>query len=175
GLDSSLLRAQSDAMGVPIIQRKTTWENYEAVFKEAVSELRKEGIEIGIFGDIDMQEHRDWVERVCKEVKIKPLLPLWKEDREKLLKEFIRTGFKAIVVATKADLLGKEWLGRQIDEEFIKDLKRLGNIDLCGEKGEYHTFVFDGPIFKRPVKFAVNRKIFRDRHWFLEVIPENEK
>lgn len=181
GLDSSLLRAQSDAMGIPIIQRRTTWEGYEGIFKEAVSELKKEGVKIGVFGDIDLQEHRDWVERVCKEIGIKPLLPLWGENRERLLKEFIRTGFKAIVVATKADLLGKEWLGRRIDEEFIKNLKKLNDVDLCGEKGEYHTFVFDGPIFREPVKFTAGRKVFKDKprpctqergkHWFLEIIP----
>lgn len=172
GLDSSLLRAQADVMGIPIIQRKTTWENYERVFKRAVSGLKKEGVKIGVFGDIDVQEHRDWVERVCKEIGIKPLLPLWKEDREVLLKEFIRVGFKAIVVATKADLLGKEWLGRRIDEEFIKNLKKLNDVDLCGEKGEYHTFVYDGPIFKRPVRFTTSRKVFKNRRWFLKIIPE---
>jgi len=169
GLDSALLRAQADAMGIPIIQRKTTWESYERVFKRAVLELKKESIKIGIFGDIDLQEHRDWIERVCREIGIKPLLPLWKEDREELLKEFIRTGFEAIVVATKADSLGKEWLDRRIDEEFIKDLKRLGNIDLCGEKGEYHTFVTDGPLFKKRVKILETKKIRRNGHWFLDI------
>lgn len=184
GLSSDLLRDQSDAMGIPIIQRKTTWESYEGVFKKAVLELKREGIEIGIFGDIDVQEHRDWVERVCKEIGIRPILPLWKGKREELLKEFIQAGFKAIVVAIKADLLGKEWLGRRIDEEFIEDLKKLNDVDLCGEEGEYHTFVFDGPIFKRPVKFTIGRKVFKDKprpgtqgrgkHWFLEIIPERD-
>lgn len=172
GLDSSLLRAQSDAMGIPIIQRGATWGSYEAVFKEAISGWKKEGLKIGIFGDIDLQEHRDWAERVCSEIGIKPLLPLWKKGRERLLKEFIQIGFEAIVVATKAELLGKEWLGRRIDEEFIEDLKKLGNIDFCGEKGEYHTFVYDGPIFKRSVRFAVGKKVSRDKHWFLEIISE---
>ena len=170
GLSSALLRAQSDAMGIPIIQRETTWESYEGVFKRAVSELRKEGIEIGIFGDIDLQEHRDWVERVCREIEIKPLLPLWKEDREKLLKEFIRTGFEAIVVATKADLLGREWLGRRIDEEFIEDLKKLNDVDLCGEKGEYHTFVYDGPLFKKRIEITKSKKVLREDNWFLEIL-----
>lgn len=174
GLDSTLLRAQSDALGIPIIQRKTAWGRYEKVFKKAVSELRKEGVEIGIFGDIDLQEHREWIERVCREAGVKPLLPLWGEDRENLLKDFIRTGFEALVVATKADLLGKEWLGRRIDEEFVEDLKKVNGVDLCGEKGEYHTFVFDGPIFKRPVKFVTVKKVFKDKHWFLEIIPERD-
>jgi len=189
GISSALLRTQADALGIPIIQRKTTWEGYEGVFKEAVSELKKEGIEIGVFGDIDLQEHRDWIERVCREIiGIKPLLPLWKEDQEELLKEFIRIGFKAIVVATKADLLGKEWLGRKIDEELIEDLKKLndvdpapfcykgtlrskrGGVDLCGEKGEYHTFVTDGPLFNKRIEITKSKKVLKENHWFLEIL-----
>ena len=172
GIRSALLRVQSDAMDIPIIQRRASWKNYEEEFKKALSQFKKEGIEVGIFGDIDFSPHREWVERICGETGIKPLLPLWEEDREKLLKEFIRAGFKALVVATQADFLGSEWLGRRIDEEFIENLKRLGNIDLCGEKGEYHTFVYDGPIFRRPVGFVVGEKVSRDKHWFLEIISE---
>lgn len=170
GLSSALLRAQSDAMGISVIQRKTTWESYEGVFKKAVSEFKKEGIKIGIFGDIDLQEHRDWVERVCKEIEIKPLLPLWKEDREGVLKEFIQAGFKALVVATKADLLGREWLGRRIDEEFIEDLKKLNGVDLCGEKGEYHTFVYAGPLFKKRIEITKSKKVLKEDNWFLEIL-----
>ncbi|MEW6674532.1 MAG: diphthine--ammonia ligase [Nitrospirota bacterium] len=171
GINTSLLKAQAEAMRIPIVQIKTTWQTYEAEFKKAVLNFKEEGIKVGVFGDIDLQEHRDWVERVCKEICIKPLLPLWKEEREKLLEQFIRAGFKAIVVATNAKFLGEEWLGRQIDGQFIEDLKALGNIDLCGEKGEYHTFVYDGPIFKKPVKFKIGRKILKDNRGFLEIIP----
>jgi uncharacterized protein (TIGR00290 family) len=168
GISSKLIRLQADAMGIPIIQRKTTWENYEEEFKKALSDFRKEGVFAGIFGDIDLQEHRDWVERVCKGAGIKPVLPLWKEQREKLLEEFIDAGFKAVVVAV-TDSLGEECLGRQIDYNFINDLKGLKDVDLCGEKGEYHTFVYNGPIFKKPVEFITGKKILRDKHWYLEL------
>ena len=178
GIGSDLLRAQSEAIEIPIVQRKTSWKTYEEEFKRAVSDLEKDGIEAGVFGDIDLQEHRDWVERVCREIGIKPILPLWtppthhpNKKREELLKEFIQVGFKAIVIATNADFLGKEWLGREINGEFIKDLKVLENIDLCGEKGEYHTFVFDGPIFKKSVEFIIGKKVLKDKHWFLELLP----
>jgi uncharacterized protein (TIGR00290 family) len=172
GISSDLLRAQAEAIGLPIIQRKTSWKTYEEEFKRAVSDLEKDGIEAGVFGDIDLQEHRDWVERVCREIGIKPLLPLWKEEREKLLKEFIELGFKAMVVATNAGFLGKEWLSREINKELIEELKTLGNIDLCGEKGEYHTFVFDGPLFKKSIRIIPGKKVLRDNHWFLEIVPE---
>jgi uncharacterized protein (TIGR00290 family) len=172
GLNSRLLKLQAEAIGIPIIQRKTTWKNYEEEFKKAVLDLKREGIKAGIFGDIDLQEHRDWVERVCKEIGIKPILPLWKEERERLLEEFIQAGFKAIVVATNANFLGNEWLARRINKEFIEDLKALGNIDLCGERGEYHTFVYDGPIFEKPVEFIIGKKTLKNKHWFLELISE---
>jgi len=166
------LRGQSEAIRIPIIQRKTSWENYESEFKSAVLELKENGLEAGVFGDVDLQEHRDWVERVCKDLGVKPILPLWKEKREKIIKDFIEANFKAIVIVTQANLLGKEWLGKKIDEEFIDNLKSLTNVDLCGEKGEYHTFVYDGPIFEKQVKFAVGKSVFKDEHWFLEVLKD---
>ena len=80
------------------------------------------------------------------------------------------------MVSVKKDILGKEWLGREINDRFIKDLKAIGDIDLCGERGEFHTFVYDGPIFKKPVEFIPSKKILKDKHWFLELIPkENDK
>jgi uncharacterized protein (TIGR00290 family) len=168
-INTSLLKAQAEAIEVPILQRKTTWEKYEEEFKKVVLELKEQGIQAGVFGDIDLQEHRDWIERICKSLNIKPILPLWKEEREALLWEFIHLGFQATVVAVKKEFLGKEWLSRQIDEKFIKDLKLMNNVDLCGERGEYHTFVYNGPIFKHQVAFKIGRKILKDKYWFLEL------
>jgi uncharacterized protein (TIGR00290 family) len=172
GINSTLLNLQTQAIGIPIVQRRATWENYESEFKKIVTELKNKDIQAGVFGDIDLQEHRDWVERVCKDIGIKPILPLWKKDREELMNEFISSGFKAIVVATNADFLGKEWLGREVDNKFIDDLKKLGDIDLCGEKGEYHTFVFGGPIFRKPVEFISGEKVLKEEHWLLELSPK---
>lgn len=170
GVSSRLLKIQAEAIGVPIVQRRTTWKTYEEEFKKAVTDFKKENILAGIFGDIDLQEHRDWVERVCKDVGIKPILPLWKEKREKLLKEFIDAGFKAIVVSIQTNFLGKVWLGRQINKEFIEDLKALGNVDLCGEKGEYHTFVYDGPLFKKRIEITKSRRRHKKGRWFLDIL-----
>lgn len=173
GIGSELLRAQAQAMGIPIVQRKTTWEDYEQTFKAAVSDLKREDVRAGVFGDIDLVEHRDWVERVCVEIGIEPFLPLWEEEREKLLEEFIDLGFEAIVVATRAEFLGEEWLGRRIDADFVRDMKGIAGLDLCGEKGEYHTFVFGGPIFSNPVEFVTAGKRLQDGHWFLELGVRN--
>ncbi|MCS7164436.1 MAG: diphthine--ammonia ligase [Thermodesulfovibrio sp.] len=170
GVTSELIKAQAEAVGIPIIQRKTTWEKYEEEFKNTIFKLKEEeDINAGVFGDIDLQQHREWVERICRETEIKAILPLWNEKREILLNEFIKSGFKAIVCTTNASFLGSEWLGREIDFDFIRDLKDLKNVDLCGEKGEYHTFVYDGPIFKKAVRFIVGNKIFKENKWFLEI------
>ena len=147
GVKANRLEAQAEAMGVPILQKRCTWDTYEDAFKNAVAELKKEGIEGGIFGDIDLQAHRDWVERVSKESGIKAILPLWGGEREHLITEFLEAGFEATVVSVKPEALGPEWIGRKIDKVFVEDIKKMGNIDLCGEAGEYHTFVTGGPIF----------------------------
>ena len=170
GVSSKLLQLQAEAIGIPIVQRKTTWETYREEFKKAVLNLKKEGIETGIFGDIDIQQHRDWIETVCKELGIKPVLPLWGSRKNKLLEEFVQAGFKAIIVATNAEFLGREWLGKRIDKEVIKELKAIERIDLCGERGEYHTFVIDGPIFKKRIKIIETKKVKNARHWFLEIL-----
>jgi len=169
GLTAELLKAQASAIGIPIIQKNTTWESYEYEFKNTIMQLKKDGVSAGVFGDIDVQEHREWVERVCMETGIKAILPLWNEEREPLMKELINSGFKAILCSTNASFLGSEWLGKEVDSDFIRDLKASGNIDLCGERGEYHTFVYDGPIFKFPVRFSAVKWIQKDKNLFLEI------
>jgi len=169
GVESELLRSQGDSIGVPVLQYRTTWESYEEEFKRAVSEVKGKGVYRGVFGDIDLQEHRDWIERVCKEMEVQPFLPLWKRKREDLLIEFVEEGFKAILVTVDSRFLGEQWLGRKIDREFISDLMKMRGVDLCGENGEYHSFVYDGPIFKKPVEFRVGERRLRGNHWFLEL------
>lgn len=170
GLSSKLLRLQAGAIGIPIVQRRATWGSYEEEFKKALLDFKKENIQGGVFGDIDFQIHRDWVERVCRECKIKPIFPLWQRKRDEILREFINSGFEAVVVATKVNILRSKWLGRKIDESFIKELSGLDGVDLCGEAGEYHTFVTSGPIFKKKIKLLKTEKTKRGKHWFLNIL-----
>jgi len=171
-LSVSALKAQAEAMKIPIVQRQATWGGYEEEFKSALAAFKKEGVQTGVFGDIDVQEHRDWVERVTSESGLSAILPLWQRTRESLMSEFIACGFKAVIVAVKLECMGNEWLGRELDVQFVEDMKRLPQVDLCGENGEYHTFVYDGPIFKKAVKFTVGKRVLKDKHWFLELVPE---
>ncbi|MFC1874513.1 diphthine--ammonia ligase [Chloroflexota bacterium] len=173
GLSVEVLQLQSRAIGIPLLQRKATWGTYEDEFKKLLRSFKQEGITDGVFGDIDLDEHREWVERVCNSVGITPHLPLWGKRQDEILKHFISLEFEAVVIATKADMLGDEWLGRRIDIDFINRLTGLdktNNITPCGEAGEYHTLVIDGPIFQNRLEIQETRKVLRDGHWFFEII-----
>ncbi len=165
GLDPTLIAAQSQAIDIPVVQRRTTWDTYEREFKAAIYELKRAGVGGAVFGDIYVQEHKEWIDQICKELGIKPIMPLWGRDTKDIFTEFIDAGFKAIVVRLKADLLGEEWLGREIDRSFMDDLLKLGKVDLCGELGEYHTFVTDGPLFKRRIRILQSDKVLNDGYW----------
>ena len=171
GIRTGVLRLQAEAMDLTIVQPKSSWETYEAEFKRALSGLKDKGIEAGIFGDIDLEEHREWVERVSRESGMEAVLPLWGEKkRENLIEELIEAGFEAVVVATKKDLLGSEWLGRRIDYDFVKEISKIKGVDISGEGGEYHTFVVSGPIFKKSIDIVKSERITRDQHCFLDIL-----
>jgi len=169
GLDPKLIAAQAEAMEIPIVQRETTWETYEEEFKAAVAELKQRGIGGVVFGNIDSQGDKEWVERVCGELDVVPILPLWGNEPQQLLNDFIDAGFEAIVVSAKAQFFGEEWLGRRVDRGFIEELLTLNNVHLCGEQGEYHTFVLDSPIFKRRIKIIESSKVLREGYRFLDI------
>jgi diphthine-ammonia ligase len=168
GMTAAVIRAQARALGIPIVQRPTTGDNYRDVFVEMLHAFRREGIEGGVFGDIDFNAHRDWIEGVCRETGITPYLPLWLEDQRKLMEEFIDAGFIAVVVAAKKELFGEEILGRRIDRAFLDSLGQ--GITPCGEAGEFHTLVIDGPIFKQKLEITASQKVVREDHRFLEIL-----
>ena len=173
GLSAKIIQRQAEMIEMPLLQKAMPKQGYRDAFKALIEELKtKEDIEGIVFGDIYLQEHKDWIDKVCQELKVEAILPIWTTDTERLAKQIIDSGFKAIVVSVNKDILGEQWLGREIDNRFISDLKALGNIDLCGEKGEFHTFVYDGPIFEKPVEFVAGGKVYKDKHCFLELLPK---
>ncbi len=169
GTEAKLIELQAEALGLPLIQRETTWNRYENELKHAVRSLIPFGIKGMIFGDIYLQGHRDWVERVCSELGIEAVEPLWGRDLEKLLLDFISAGFEAIIVSADSNLFDEKWIGRKVDKEFLSYLKE-NKIDVCGENGEYHTFVTSGPIFKKKIKIREHKPIMRDNRRFLEIL-----
>ncbi len=172
GVRHKLIRMQAEAAGVPLIQRETSWEGYEQSFREVMNQLRSEGIEGVVTGDIDIVEHRTWTENMCGEVGLKALLPLWKLDRRKIIMDFVDEGFESIVVCLRADMLDETWLGRSIDRNFISDLQAYGrncSVDICGENGEYHTFVMDGPAFHKRISVTLGSKVLSEGYWFQDI------
>lgn len=168
GVSAKTLQMQAEAMGIQLVQQPAG-DNYESQFKAALAELSKKGVTAGVFGDIDFNEHKEWIDRVCASANITPHLPLWLENQDKLMKEFIALGFIAIVVATKDDILGEEWLGRKIDQQFLADLAKLKNVTPCGEAGEYHSLVIDGPLFKKRMEILETSKNYRMGRSFLDI------
>ena len=168
GLDAELLSIQSQAVEIPIVQSITTKNTYEQDFKKVVDILKQDNIQGIVFGDIYLQGHRDWIERVCNDVDIRPIFPLWGIDTEKIVHDFIDTGFDSIIVAIKAEILSEEWLGKKVDKNFIGKLKDI-KIDPCGEAGEYHTFVIDGPLFKKRLRILDSDKVLKERYWLLDI------
>ena len=148
---SDMLDAQSQALGIPIVKWTTTPDTYEQDFKKALMQMKADGVEGIVTGDVfDVALHEaGWLGRICKEVGLTPVRPLWHRDTQKILEEFINDSFKATLVRVKLDLLRMEWLGREINKKFFDDLLKLGTVDPCGEHGEFHTFVTDGPLFKK--------------------------
>jgi uncharacterized protein (TIGR00290 family) len=133
--------------------------------------MKTQNVGGGIFGDIDLEPHREWVERVCKICGIEARLPLWEMERTDIIHRFVESGFRAIICAVLLDKMDASWLGRELDTCFIEALKQRPDIDLCGENGEYHTFVYDGPLFVRPVEFVKGPVIKRKNHAFLDLQP----
>ena len=167
GTESRLIRLQSQSLGIPLLQRETTWDGYEQEFREAVRSLLPHGIKGMVFGDIYLQEHKEWVERVCGDLGIEAVEPLWDKSSVKVFIDFIDAGFEAIIVSAKAELIDEDWIGQRVDRNFMEYLKAK-NIDLCGENGEYHTLVVDGPFFNRRIEIMESRTISRDNYWFLD-------
>jgi uncharacterized protein (TIGR00290 family) len=165
-INPRIIQVQSQAIGIPIIQRD--FFSYEQEFKNVVLDLRAQGARIdgAVFGHIET--HKMLVDRICRDLDIDLLLPIWKQKSEKILTEIIDSGFEVFIVSIKESLLSREWLGRRIDERFIDDLADVNDsLDPCGENGEFHTIVTDGPIFKKKIILSGSEQVLRDGYRFL--------
>jgi len=168
GLSPAIIEAQARALAIPSRIASASWDGYEKVFLEQIADLKCQGLADGVFGDIDLEPHRSWVERICAKHGITPHLPLWQADRRDLLHDFIGAGFRAMIVAVDRKRLDETFLGRQMDWQTIEDLEAAG-VDACGEEGEYHTFVFDGPLFETALHLQPGDIIRQEDYSFLAV------
>jgi uncharacterized protein (TIGR00290 family) len=187
GVRSELLLAQAQSLNIPLKQvhlpSSSDMHAYETVMNDAIHELKAEGILDCVFGDIFLEDLRKYREEKLEEVQLKAHFPLWNLSTTEIIREFIDLGFKTIVVCVDSSKLGEEFVGRIIDQDFISDLP--STVDPCGENGEFHTFVFDGPIFRKPIRFQKGEIVFKTYEsknqedkkpikygfWFQDLIP----
>ena len=163
GVRSELLDMQAESLGIPLAKMEIpdmpTMEAYEKKMKEILWPLKESGIDYSVFGDIFLEDLRTYRENKLAELEMKGIFPLWKQPTDRLMREFLDLGFKTVTTCVNEKFLDKSFVGRVIDEDFLKDLP--AGVDPCGENGEFHTFVYDGPIFSTPIDFEIGEKVMR--------------
>ena len=164
GVRRELLNAQAELLGIPLqtieLPEQPDMTEYDGMMGAKVAQLRNAGYTTAVFGDIFLEDLKHYREQRLARENIKCIFPLWKNDTGQLMNEFLSLGFKAVVVCVNEQYLDKSFCGRMIDESFINDLP--ANVDICGENGEYHSFVFDGPIFRHPVPYRKGEIVCRN-------------
>lgn len=168
GLDNKMLEVASKNLDIPIIYVECSADEYEQQFEKKLLEAKKMGADTVVYGDIDIELHRKWGEDRATNSGLNFEFPLWQADREKTVYEFIDSGFKAVIKKVNLENMGEEFLGKVIDKSVIKEIVKTGS-DACGENGEYHTFVIDGPIFKKPIDIEILGKTLNNGYGYLDI------
>ena len=162
GIREELLDKQAESICIPLLKVKVTKgtnNEYEKQMARVLLKAKSEGIDNVIFGDIFLEDLRKYRENKLAKLGMKGIFPLWKMNTTNLINDFISKKFKAVISCTNDGYLGKEWVGREIDQSLIKQLPVT--VDPCGENGEYHTFCYDGPIFKKKIDFTIGKKVYK--------------
>ena len=168
GTSEVLLRKTADSIGIPLNFIRTSGEQYTENFEKALTEAKNDGVEVCVFGDIDLQVHFDWCEERCKNTGIIPFFPLKHEERKKVVYEFIDSGFSTMITIVDTTRLSDDFLGQTLSREVVDAIEKAG-ADICGENGEYHTFVYDGPIFSNKVGFEIKERLMQDKYAVIHI------
>src|SRR5215470_13882513 len=173
GVRRELLEGQAKSIGLPLLEVRIPPQCinpiYEARMEEALLTYKVQGISQVAFGDIFLEDLRAYREKNLARVQMTALFPIWKRETRELADHFLASGFRAIVVCVDPRKLGSGFAGRELDASFLNDLP--AGVDPCGENGEFHTFVFDGPIFRTSIPFSIGEKVLRDRFYFCDLLP----
>jgi len=168
GVRVALLRQQTASLGMELeevlIPKNASNEEYEQSMTKTLAKHRSSGVTSVVFGDIFLEDLRKYREERLSLMNMRGVFPIWKRETNELAHSFIAAGFKAITTCVDTTKLGQEFVGREIDEKFLSDLP-VG-VDPCGENGEYHTFVYDGPIFKKRIRFTLGEKVLRENRFY---------
>ncbi|MEA3426646.1 MAG: diphthine--ammonia ligase [Bacteroidota bacterium] len=168
GIPANILQAQAAAMQLPIHLISSSWQEYEAKFVGALQQLTQQySLTHAVFGDIDLQAHRDWEEKVCAQSGLTALLPLWQQNRKTLVYQMLDAGIETMIVSCNTTM-GERFLGKMLTTELVNELESLG-VDVCGENGEFHTLVLNCPIFNKALKVQAGKKLLHNGYWFTEL------
>jgi uncharacterized protein (TIGR00290 family) len=175
GVRRVLLEAQAAALGLPLekiwIGRNASNQVYETQMRIVLERYQAEGVQKVAFGDLFLEDIRKYRQANLAKIGMCPIFPLWGQNTRALAQQLIREGFRSVVTCVDTQVLAPEFAGREIDAAFLADLPPA--IDPCGENGEFHTFVYAGPIFAQPIRFSLGEKVLRDnRFYFTDLIDE---
>jgi uncharacterized protein (TIGR00290 family) len=174
GVRRELLESQARSLGLPLVEvlipKSASNADYELQMDEALATARRRGIETVIFGDLFLADIRAWREKLLARHGLAGHYPIWGRDTAGVIRDFLSRGFKAVIVCVDPAKLDPSFAGRVIDEAFLSDLPP--SVDPCGENGEFHTFVSDGPIFGSPVLYSKGEIVCRDSFWFCDLVPD---
>lgn len=168
GVPRDLLNEVSASLNIPIKLIETSGKDYTANFEKELKAQKENGVEICVFGDIDIEEHLQWCTARCDAVGIEAFFPLLQEERKALVDEFVERGFTANITVVNTDRLSEKHLGMTLTPETVSSIVSEG-ADACGENGEYHTFVSNGPLFKKPVAFCYGKIVRSGQYSILPI------
>jgi uncharacterized protein (TIGR00290 family) len=175
GVREELLDLQAEYVGVPVAKLRIPYpcpnNVYEQKMHELLSELKTRGVTHCVFGDLFLEDVRRYREERLAQIGIQPVFPVWGENTRELAHEMISLGFRAVVTCVDTRKLDASFAGRQFDRSFLDDLPR--NVDPCGENGEFHTFVYDGPVFRERIEVEVGERVLRDGYQFVDVLAKS--
>jgi len=168
GIPESLLEASAASLGVPLIAAESTPDNYTEALVEALIRARELGAEAVAFGDIDIDQHKEYDDDVAEQAGLISILPLWKMDRDQVIDEQLNSGIKAVIKLVDKSQLDESFLGQTVTFDLVEKIKAAG-ADACGENGEYHTFVYDGPCFAEPVAYQTGELVDFGTHMAIDI------
>jgi uncharacterized protein (TIGR00290 family) len=175
GVREELLDLQAESVGVPVAKLRIPYpcpnSVYEQKMHQLLSELKTRGVTHCVFGDLFLEDVRRYREEKLSQIGIQPVFPVWGENTRELAHEMISLGFRAVVTCVDTRKLDASFAGRQFDRSFLDDLPR--GVDPCGENGEFHTFVYDGPIFREKIQVEIGERVLRDGYQFVDVLAKN--
>lgn len=173
GYKPDLVAAQAEALGLEVILSPTRWDEFDEDFGSALVKLKELGIKGLIFANLHLEDVREFYETRVKKAGLEYHDLLWKKDLDGLMEDFINNRFKAIITSVWLPNLPGKYLGRFIDRDFLNDIRQEKDVDICGEKGEYHSLAFDGPCFKKPLEYEIHGEHLEKDNVFLDIRTRN--